>query len=99
MSSASLVVTVMAAAATSAAAAVDFARAEWVLANMTRLGIPHSWLSPLGALNAASALGLLVGIGAIGIAASIGLVLYFIGAVLAWSRVRRGSGMHDSAGC
>jgi DoxX-like family len=90
MSSASLVVTVMAAAATSAAAAVDFARAEWVLANMTRLGIPHSWLFPLGALKAAGALGLLVGIGirAIGIAASIGLVLYFIGAVFTVLRAR-----------
>jgi DoxX-like family len=61
----------------------DFTRAEWVV-NMTRLGVPDSWLFSLGALKAAGALGLLVGIGVplIGVAASVGLVLFFVGAIV-----------------
>jgi DoxX-like family len=55
-----------------------------VLANMTMLGIPRSWLLPLGAFKAAGVLGLLVGIGVplLGVAAAVGLVLFFVGAVL-----------------
>ena len=66
------------------AAYVDFARAEWVIANMTRYGIPHSWLFSLGALKAMGAIRLVIGIGLplIGAAASLGLVLYFIGAII-----------------
>jgi DoxX-like family len=77
-----VVVTGLAAAANIYAATVDFARAEWILANMTAYGVPHSWLSPLGAVKAAGALGLLIGIGVpvIGIAAAAGLVLFFTGA-------------------
>lgn len=71
-------VTILAAAANAAAAGFDFARHPQVLANMTMLGIPRSWLFPLGALKAAGALGLLVGIGVplLGVAAAVGLVLF-----------------------
>jgi DoxX-like family len=77
-------VTILAAAANAAAAGFDFARSQLVLRNMTTLGIPPSWLFPLGALKAAGALGLLVGIGVppLGVAAAVGLVLFFVGAVL-----------------
>jgi hypothetical protein len=77
-------VTILAAAANAAAAGFDFARHPQVLANMTMLGIPPSWLFPLGALKAAGALGLLVGMGVplLGVAAAVGLVLFFVGAVL-----------------
>lgn len=66
------------------AAYVDFAGAEWVIANMTRYGIPRSWLFSLGALKALAAVGLLIGISvpSIGVAASLGLTLYFIGAIV-----------------
>jgi len=78
-----VIVTLVAAALSGYAAYVDFVRVEWVLANMTRYGIPHSWLYSLGALKAAGAVGLLIGIGVplIGVLASLGLVVYFIGAI------------------
>ena len=84
MFTAYVAVTILAAAANAAAAAFDFARADWVLATMTKVGVPRSWLVPLGALKAAGALGLLVGIGVplIGVAASAGLVLFFVGAII-----------------
>lgn len=79
-----VVVTVVAAAVNAYGATVDFTRAEWVVDNMGRLGIPEPRLLPLGALKAAGALGLLVGIVVppIGVAAAAGLVLYFAGAVV-----------------
>ncbi|MBE1491747.1 DoxX family protein [Plantactinospora soyae] len=83
MFTAYVIVTVLAAAANVYAAVVDLRRADWILANMTRYGVPHSWLFPLGVLKAVGAVGLLVGIvvPAIGVAASLGLVLYFVGAI------------------
>jgi DoxX-like family len=86
-----VIVTLAAAAANTYAATVDLARAGWVLDNMSQLGVPHSWLSPLGVVKAAGALGLLVGIGLppIGVAAALGLVLYFLGAVATVVRARR----------
>jgi len=57
---------------------------------MVKAHVPQSWLSSLGALKAAGALGLLVGIGVplIWVAASIGLVLFFIGALVTHYRAR-----------
>jgi hypothetical protein len=80
----------MTATANIAAAAVDFLRAPWIVDNMTKYGIPHSWLFPLGAVKAAGAAGLLVGIAVppIGAAATIGLLLYFVGAIIAVVRAR-----------
>lgn len=85
-----IVVTIAAAAANIYAALVDFIRADFIVDNMTKYGIPHSWLFPLGALKAAGALGLLVGIALppIGVAAAASLVLYYIGAVITVIRVR-----------
>jgi DoxX-like family len=79
-----VVVTVLAAAANIYGATVDITRAEWVLANMSRLGVAHSQLLTLGALKAAGGLGLLVGLALppIGVAAALGLVLFFVGAIV-----------------
>jgi len=90
MFTAYIVVTVLAAGANTYAAVVDFARVEWVVANMTELRIPQSQLFPLGAVKAAGALGLLLGFAVppIGLAAAIGLVLYFVGAVATVVRAR-----------
>lgn len=88
-----LIVTVLAAAANTYVAVYDFMRSEWVLANMTKVGLPHSWLFPLGALKAAGALGLLVGIAVplIGVAAGVGLVLFFVGAIITHIRAHAGA--------
>jgi DoxX-like family len=52
--------------------------------------VPQSWLFSLGALKAAGALGLLIGIGVplLGVAASVGLILFFIGALITHFRAR-----------
>jgi hypothetical protein len=84
MFTAYVIVTILAAAANTYAATNDFMRAEMVLASMNRLGVPESQLFLLGALKAAGAAGLLVGIGVpvIGLAAAVGLVLFFVGAIV-----------------
>jgi hypothetical protein len=85
------VVTVITAIATAAVAIPDFIPAGFVLANSAKVHVPRSWLPMLGTLIVAGAIGLLgglVGPPAIGIAAATGLVLYFIGAVIAHLRAR-----------
>ena len=80
-----IAMTSLTAIANLAAAAVDFLRVQWVVDNMTKYGVPHSWLLPLGALKAAGGIGLLVGIAVpwLGAAATLGLVLYFVLAIIA----------------
>lgn len=52
--------------------------------NMTKVGVPDSWLPRLAALKGAGAVGLVVGLWVpfLGAAAAIGVVLYFVGAVI-----------------
>lgn len=72
-------------------AVAGFARAKFAVDNAAEVGVPASWLPPLGALKGAGAVGLLLGLAGvplIGIAAAIGLVLFFIGAVAAHVRAR-----------
>jgi hypothetical protein len=90
MFTAYVVVTVLTAAANTFAATVDFTRPDWLLLNMAKARVPQSWLFSLGALKAAGALGLLVGIAVppLGVAASVGLVLFFIGALITHVRAR-----------
>ncbi|HYY81376.1 MAG TPA: DoxX family protein [Actinomycetes bacterium] len=90
MFAAYVVVTVLAAAANTFAAAADLIGPRWLLGNMAKVGVPRSWLVPLGALKAAGALGLLVGLGVplLGVVAAVGLVLFFAGAILTHLRAR-----------
>ena len=90
MFTAYIAVTIFTAAANTYAAIVDFRRPQWVVDNITKCGGSHSWLFPLGALKAAGVLGLLVCIGVpqIGVAAAIGLVLFFVGAIAVVIRAR-----------
>jgi DoxX-like family len=83
-----LIVIGLTAAITLQAAIVDFRRSEWVVSNMDKYGVPRSWLSTLGALKAAGAAGLLIGIAVplLGIAAAAGLILFFVGAIVTVSR-------------
>src|SRR5437870_1814096 len=84
MFTAYVVVTFLTDVANTAAAIVDFRRPQWVLDNIATYGATHSWLYTLGAIKAAAPLGLLIGIGVppIVVAASTGLVPYFLGAIL-----------------
>jgi hypothetical protein len=85
-----LIVTILAAAANIFSATCDFVRYEKVSIAMAKAGVPESWMTTLGVLKAAGALGLLVGIGVpmIGIAAAIGLILFFVGAIITHLRGR-----------
>jgi len=87
---AAYIITVLAAGANIYAATNDFIRPKWLLGNMSKLGVPESLLPILGVLKAAGGLGLLVGIRVplIGIAAAVGLTLFFIGAVIMHLRAR-----------
>jgi DoxX-like family len=90
MFAAYIIITVLAAAANTYAAINDVTRPQWLLTNMTKLGVRDSWLTPLGILKAAGALGLLVGIGVpwIGTAAAVGLTFFFVGALITHLRAR-----------
>jgi hypothetical protein len=85
-----LVVTIATAAANIFSATLDFIRYKQILINMARVGVSQSWIAILGALKAAGAIGVLIGICLpwIGIAAGIGLVLFFVGAIIIHLRVR-----------
>jgi hypothetical protein len=85
-----LVTTILAALANGYAAALNFVDAESVKVAADRVQVSRAWMVPLGALLASGAVGLLAGfaVPALGTAAAIGLVLYFICALTAHLRVR-----------
>jgi DoxX-like family len=82
MFTAYLVVTILASAANIFSATLDFIRYKQILINMSKVGVAESWINMLGILKAAGALRLLIGIGVplIGVAAAVGLVVFFVGA-------------------
>ncbi|QYN37924.1 DoxX family protein [Pseudonocardia sp. DSM 110487] len=91
MHTAYVVVTLLAVVANLAIALADVLRAKFVLANSASVGVPESWLVPLGLVKAAGAAGLvlgLLGVPLIGTVAAAGLVLFFVGAVLTHLRAR-----------
>lgn len=90
MFSAYVAVGILTAAANGTAATLDFLRPAWLMENMTRVGVPRRALIPLAVLKLAGALGVLIGIAVppLGVAAAIGLVLFFVGAISAHVRVR-----------
>jgi DoxX-like family len=80
-----VVVTVAAIAANGFMAVADLGRARFVLANSASVGVPESWLTPLGLAKGAGAVGLAIGLAGIepvGAAAALGLVLFFVGAIV-----------------
>ncbi|MER5930334.1 DoxX family protein [Streptomyces sp. NPDC002054] len=90
MSVAHTVVTVLAALMAGYSGYAVLFRAEWVVQALTEYRVPQSWWTRLGALKAAGAVGLLVGlfVPVVGVLAGIGLVLYFTGAVITVIRAR-----------
>ncbi len=83
-------VTILTALANGYAAALNFVGAESVKLVADKVRVSHKWMIPLGTLLAAGAVGLLVGLAvpALGTAAAIGLVLYFVCALSAHLRAR-----------
>lgn len=86
VSTAHLTVSVLTIIAVGISAAAFFRPPEAILESMAEVDVKESWLPVLGILKAAGALGLLIGIGvpmpSVGTVAAVGLVVYFIGAVI-----------------
>ncbi|MDF1602773.1 DoxX family protein [Nocardioides sp. YIM 152315] len=84
-------VTAVTAALTAAIALAGLAGARFVTANMEEVGVPTAWVGWLSTVKLAGAVGLglgLAGAGVLGTAAASGLVLFFVGAVVAHVRAR-----------
>ncbi|MFD5437460.1 DoxX family protein [Kitasatospora sp. NPDC058063] len=90
MSVAHTVVTVLAALMVGFSAYSVFAGAEYVVKPLADYGVPRAWWTWLGVAKAAGALGLLAGLAvpAVGYAAAVGVILYFLGAVITVLRAR-----------
>jgi len=91
MTAAYFVVTLTTALVTAVIAVADYIPAQFVLANSAEVGVSRSWLPTLATLKLAGAAGLIVGalgLRPIGVAAGIGLVLFFVGAIVVHVRAR-----------
>ena len=80
-------------------ASMKFRRAPQIVETLGKIGVPDAWFPRLGALEAAGGLGLVIGIwwAPLGIAAAIGLVLYFVGAVYFHVRAKDFPGLPPAA--
>ena len=87
---ATVVVTVLLALAVIGSAAGKLSKQPKVIEMLTGLGVPESWVPRLAAAELAGGIGLLVGLAvpAIGVAAAIGLICYFVGAVVTHIRAK-----------
>jgi hypothetical protein len=85
-----LVVILLAATLNGCAAVANLIGHDYPKRQADQLGVPRWWTLPLGVLLGAGSLGLLVGLGVpeVGVLAAGGLVLYFVGALLAHLRAR-----------
>jgi DoxX-like family len=90
MHTAYIAITVLGALANGYAAVLNFVGAESVRTVADRVRVPQRYMVPFGVLLAGGAIGLLSGlvVPAIGAAAAIGLIAYFIGALSAHLRAR-----------
>jgi len=80
-----VVIALTTAIVTGGIAVADFIPAGLGLANSAEVGVPRSWLPALGAAKLAGAVGLVAGLlalRALGIAAAVCLVLFFVDAML-----------------
>jgi hypothetical protein len=88
MSTSYLVITLVAAVMTGFSAVSVFAKAKWVVEPITAYGVPRSWWPWLGTAKAAGAAGLVAGlfVPAIGVAAAVCLIAYFLCAMVTVTR-------------
>ena len=96
-----VLITVATIVANVGAAAADFTRADFALANSVRVSVPSTWLPALGTLKITGAAGLLLGllgVRYIGITAAAGLVLFFLGAIGIHLRAREHRHIVTTAG-
>jgi hypothetical protein len=85
-----VLIMIVAALAYAYAACLNFIGAESVKIVADKVQVSHKWMIPFGVLLASGAVGLIVGVAvpALGTAAAVGLVVYFICALGAHIRVR-----------
>ncbi len=86
-----LVATIVCIVANAAIAAADYVKADFVLKNSAEVGVPARALPYLATLKLAGAIGLVAGLAGLrwlGVAAGVGLLLFFVGAVVAHVRAR-----------
>jgi hypothetical protein len=85
-----IVVSVLIAVVALASAAAKLTRQPKVVESLAKVHVPDAWVPGLAALEIAGAAGVFIGFAVrpLGIAAAIGLTLYFLGAVIAHIRVR-----------
>lgn len=90
MSTTATIVVVLAAAWVGFSSYAVFTGKSWVVDNLADYGVPRPWWFWLGAAKALGSVGLVVGLWVppIGVAAAIGLVAYFLGAVVTVLRAR-----------
>ncbi|MCP9624038.1 DoxX family protein [Nocardia otitidiscaviarum] len=90
MSTAAIIVSVLAALAALVAAGADVIRTDWVAGNMARYGVPRGWLAGLAGVKALGGAGLLIGLAAhpLALAAAAGLTIYFVLALATVVRAR-----------
>ncbi|MEU8775797.1 DoxX family protein [Streptomyces sp. NPDC048606] len=90
MSTTATIVTLVAALMAAFSGVSVLRRAAFVVGPLAEYGVPRSWWNPLGAAKIAGGVGLLAGfaVPAVGVAAAIGLVAYFAGAVVTVLRAR-----------
>ncbi|WP_324610401.1 MULTISPECIES: DoxX family protein [unclassified Streptomyces] len=76
--------------ALTASATFTLQRNDQIVANMQKVQVPDSWLPRLATLKAAGAVGLVAGLWVtpLGVAAAVGVTLYFVGAVVSHLRVK-----------
>ncbi|MCD0443927.1 DoxX family protein [Glycomyces sp. A-F 0318] len=80
MFAAFVIVTAITIALNAIESVANFMRAEWVKRNSRAVGLSDSWLPFLGLVKGAAAVGLAVGLfwRPLGIAAAVGLVVFFV---------------------
>lgn len=86
-----LVATIVCIVANAFIAVADYVKASFVLKNSAEVHLPESVLPYLATLKLAGAIGLVIGLTVVpwlGVAAGIGLIVFFIGAVVAHVRAR-----------
>ncbi len=100
MFTATVAVSVLLALALTGSAAGKLTRSPAVVTSLTGVGVPLDRFWVLAVLEIAGALGLVVGLwwAPLGIAAAIGIVLYFLGAVGAHVRAHDLGGVGPAAG-
>ncbi|MFE7802442.1 DoxX family protein [Nocardia sp. NPDC057440] len=80
---ATVIISVVLAVMLSMSAFFKITRRPQFVEGYAAIGVPESWLNPLAALLLAGAVGLLIGLwfAPVGIAAAVGLILYFLGGI------------------